>query len=77
MKLQTQALTAIATIAAVVTAAGTAQALPTELLADIVNLQSWDFGITSLKVIETPEPGSMFVLGTGIVGLIAARRRKK
>jgi hypothetical protein len=35
-----------------------------------------DFAINRVDVVATPEPGTMALLGTGVVGLIARRRRR-
>ena len=45
--------------------------------ADYGGFQSWDLGLATTPTTTTPEPGTWALMGTGLLGLAAAARRRR
>jgi subtilisin-like proprotein convertase family protein len=44
---------------------------------DVGAFQSWDIGLATTATTTTPEPGTWALMGTGLLGLAAAARRRR
>ena len=48
-----------------------------DMFSDVSTTPSWEMGLDNFAIRAVPEPGTLALLGIGLLGMAASRRRKK